>query len=85
MQVQPKVRGSGHPKQPFDHDPDQVRRARLKAGLTLKQLGARIDRSESHLSDIERGRRNAPSELLDSIAHELGVPRWVLERKEVSA
>jgi len=51
-----------------------LRRQRLRQGLTLRELSARARVSLGYLSEIERGRKEASSELLTSICSALGVP-----------
>lgn len=51
-----------------------LRRQRLRQGLTLRELSARARVSLGYLSEIERGQKEASSELLMSICTALGVP-----------
>lgn len=47
---------------------------RLSRGQTLRQLSLKSNVSISHLSEVERGLKEASSEVLASIAKGLGVP-----------
>lgn len=48
-----------------------IRKLRLKADITLRELARRVEISASHLSDIEHGRRMPSDEALQRIANEL--------------
>ncbi|HEY5225111.1 MAG TPA: helix-turn-helix transcriptional regulator [Microbacteriaceae bacterium] len=50
-----------------------LRRMRLQRGLTLRQLSDRSRVSLPYLSEIERGRKEASSEILSTICLVLGV------------
>lgn len=52
---------------------DALRQERLTQGKTLKELAANANLSPSHLSDIERGEKEASSEILRSVYHSLGM------------
>lgn len=52
---------------------DALRQERLSQGKTLKELATDANLSQSHLSDIERGEKEASSEILRSINHSLGM------------
>jgi transcriptional regulator with XRE-family HTH domain len=49
----------------------EIRRLRLESGLSLRGLGARIQASAAHLSDIEHDRRRPSEQLLRKIAFAL--------------
>ena len=51
----------------------RIRHARQRAGLTLAELAARVERAPSLLSSIENGRREPRLALLSAVARELGV------------
>ncbi len=51
-----------------------LRRHRLRQGLTLRELSTRARVSLGYLSEIERGQKEASSELLTSICTALDVP-----------
>ncbi|MFC4223181.1 XRE family transcriptional regulator [Lysinibacter cavernae] len=51
----------------------RLRFFRVNAGLTLEQLGERLDVAASQLSLIENGRREPKLSLIQNIAHELGI------------
>lgn len=48
-----------------------IREWREHRGLTLEQLGDRLDMTASHLSMLERGQRGYTQETLEQIAHAL--------------
>lgn len=52
---------------------DVLRELRLQRGLTLRQVSARAAVSLGYLSEIERGHKEASSELLASICDALNV------------
>ncbi|MCC9686944.1 helix-turn-helix transcriptional regulator [Streptomyces sp. MNU103] len=66
---------------PLDHAPDAVRYARQNAGLTQEELAASLGLTRQRICDIERGRRNAPPELLEAMAARLDCPLVVLQAK----
>lgn len=51
----------------------QLRRARLDAGLTQTEVAAQIGTSTSYISEIENGRHNVTMDTLDAIATAIGV------------
>ncbi len=55
---------------------DTLRRARLDAGLGLRELARRIDKSPGYLSDVENGHVPPPTEaVIIDLAETLGVGR----------
>ena len=52
---------------------DVLRERRLEQGLTLRQVSAEARVSLGYISEIERGQKEASSELLASICRALGV------------
>ena len=52
---------------------EEVRAARMKAGLTQAQLAERLGRSQEYVSLIERGRRRLPVEAMVLIMRALGL------------
>ncbi len=52
---------------------DVLRRQRLRQGRTLRQVSADARVSLGYLSEVERGQKEASSELLASICRALGV------------
>lgn len=52
---------------------EEIRKARLAAGLGVRELGRRLECSGQHICDIEHGRRYPSHELAVAIAHELGI------------
>jgi transcriptional regulator with XRE-family HTH domain len=62
---------------------DEIRRFRLKAGITLRKFALKAGISAAHLSDIEHNRRRPSAEALARIAAELrhvGVTYPALDR-----
>jgi transcriptional regulator with XRE-family HTH domain len=53
---------------------DVLRRARITQGRTLRQVSDSARVSLGYLSEVERGRKEASSELLSAICHALDVP-----------
>ncbi len=53
---------------------DALRRLRLRQGRTLREVSASARVSLGYLSEVERGRKEASSELLASICGALGAP-----------
>ena len=52
----------------------ELRRRRLAQGRTLRDVSAHAKVSLGYLSEIERGEKEASSELLSAICFALGVP-----------
>jgi transcriptional regulator with XRE-family HTH domain len=57
---------------------DHVRRVRVKAEMTLRQLAIATELSESFLSQFERGQTQASISSLRRIADTLQIPLWEL-------
>ena len=57
---------------------DVLRRARTKQGRTLRQVSDSARVSLGYLSEVERGRKEASSELLSAICDALDVPLFQL-------
>lgn len=57
---------------------DAIRRLRSAAGLTQKELAARIDVDASYLCHLEAGRREPSLTLLRKITSELSIPLGLL-------
>jgi transcriptional regulator with XRE-family HTH domain len=72
------------PKRPLDHDPAAVTWARKAKGWTQALLAEQIGISPSHMSEIEKGDRNATPALLIKIAQQLNCPVSMLERKRAA-
>lgn len=53
---------------------DVMRDYRLKKEMTLRQMSARANIALSYLSELERGQKEASSEVLLSIATSLDIP-----------
>ncbi len=53
---------------------DELRRRRLDQGRTLREVSARARVSLGYLSEVERGQKEASSELLAAICGALDVP-----------
>ncbi len=60
---------------------DALRRLRLRQGRTLREVSATARVSLGYLSEVERGRKEASSELLASICDALGAPLSQLLRE----
>jgi transcriptional regulator with XRE-family HTH domain len=52
---------------------ENLRRMRLKRGLTQQDLAAKADRSLSFVSEVERGNREPSFESIEAFAAALGV------------
>lgn len=53
---------------------DVLRDVRLQRGLTLRQVAQRASVALGYLSEVERGQKEASSEILASVAEALDVP-----------
>src|SRR3954464_418018 len=53
---------------------DVLRERRLEQGLTLRQVSAEARVSLSYISEIERGQKEASSELLSSLCQAMDLP-----------
>jgi transcriptional regulator with XRE-family HTH domain len=53
---------------------DALRRLRLRQGRTLREVSASARVSLGYLSEVERGQKEASSELLAAICSALGIP-----------
>lgn len=62
------------------HLGDELRRQRQQQGRTLRQVSASARVSLGYLSEIERGQKEASSELLASICGALEIPLSALMR-----
>jgi transcriptional regulator with XRE-family HTH domain len=60
---------------------DVLRRRRTAQGRTLREVAASARVSLGYLSEIERGRKEASSELLAAVCGALGVPMSVVLRE----
>lgn len=69
---------------PFDHEPEGVAYALKQSGLTQKEFAGLLGKSESLVSEILKGTRNATPALIGDMARVLKCPRVVLERKWVA-
>ena len=69
------------PKDPLDHEPEAVRGAREKAGLTKTDVARRLSVSLSLISMIESGDRNASPGMIARLAGVLGCSPDHLKRK----
>lgn len=50
----------------------KLKMLRIKNGLTLKQVGKRVGRTESSIDHYETGRRKLPVEMAKKLASEYG-------------
>lgn len=69
---------------PLDHEPEAVAYALKQSGFTQKQFAQELGKSESLVSEILKGTRNATPDLIAKMAGVLNCPRVVLERKRVA-
>ena len=60
---------------------DVLRERRLEQGLTLRQVSAEARVSLGYISEIERGQKEASSELLASLCSALDLPLSVVLRE----
>lgn len=60
---------------------DVLRSLRTLQGRTLREVSSQAQVSLGYLSEVERGQKEASSELLDSICSALGVPLWFVLRE----
>ncbi|OKL47794.1 transcriptional regulator [Boudabousia liubingyangii] len=58
-----------------------LRSLRQSQGRTLREVSARARVSLGYLSEVERGQKEASSELLASICEALEVPLWLVMRE----
>lgn len=60
---------------------DVLREARRRQGRTLREVSTDARVSLGYLSEVERGQKEASSELLSSICTALAVPMWLVLRQ----
>ncbi len=60
---------------------DVLRALRQDQGRTLREVSSQAQVSLGYLSEVERGQKEASSELLQAIAGALGVPLWFILRE----
>jgi len=60
---------------------DVLRNIRVCQGRTLREISVGAKVSLGYLSEVERGQKEASSELLGSICEALGIPMWLLLRE----
>ncbi|TGO05900.1 helix-turn-helix domain-containing protein [Serinibacter arcticus] len=60
---------------------DVLRDVRLAQSKTLREVSAAARVSLGYLSEIERGQKEASSELLSSVCDALDIPLWALLRE----
>ncbi|MDY5505930.1 MAG: helix-turn-helix transcriptional regulator [Schaalia hyovaginalis] len=60
---------------------DVLRGIRRAQGWTLREVSLEAQVSLGYLSEVERGQKEASSELLEAIATALGVPLWFVLRE----
>lgn len=58
-----------------------LRELRQDQGRTLREVSADADVSLGYLSEVERGQKEASSEMLDAITESLGTPLWIVLRE----
>lgn len=64
-----------------DHIGEVLRRIRRTQGSTLREVSAKAQVSLGYLSEIERGQKEASSEMLHAICKALGVPQSFVLRE----
>lgn len=64
---------------------DVLRAERMQRGMTLREVSAEARVSLGYISEIERGQKEASSELLASLCSALDVPLSVVLREVTSA
>lgn len=60
---------------------DVLRSLRQDQGRTLREVSSQAQVSLGYLSEVERGQKEASSELLQAITGALGVPLWFVLRE----
>lgn len=60
---------------------DVLRTIRQAQGRTLREVSGEAQVSLGYLSEVERGQKEASSELLQAISRALGVPLWMVLRE----
>jgi transcriptional regulator with XRE-family HTH domain len=60
---------------------DVLRDFRLQKGRTLRQVASKASVALGYLSEVERGQKEASSEILASVADALGTPVSVIMRE----
>lgn len=60
---------------------DVLRTIRQAQGRTLREVSSEAQVSLGYLSEVERGQKEASSELLQAICGALGVPLWMVLRE----
>ena len=60
---------------------DVLRGIRQRQGRTLREVSSEAQVSLGYLSEVERGQKEASSELLEAICLALGVPLWFVLRE----
>ncbi|MFM5968577.1 MAG: helix-turn-helix domain-containing protein [Micrococcales bacterium] len=60
---------------------DVLRDFRQQKGRTLRQIASRASVALGYLSEVERGQKEASSEILASVADALGIPLSVIMRE----
>ena len=58
-----------------------LRAERMRQGRTLREVSMAARVSLGYLSEVERGQKEASSELLQAITDALGVPLWFVLRE----
>lgn len=70
---------------PLNHEPEALRWALKRSGMSQKELAEAIGKSPSYLSEMLKGTRNAKPAVLADIARALNCPLVALEAKHVAA
>lgn len=58
-----------------------LRSLRLSQGKTLREISSAAQVSLGYLSEVERGQKEASSELLEAICGALDTPLWIILRE----
>lgn len=75
----------GHRMSPLDHEPEALRWALAKSGLTQRQFASAIGKSPSLVSEMLAGTRNATPAVIEDMAKALNCPVVAIERKRAAA
>lgn len=84
LRIMDKMR-RGHRLAPLNQSTEGLRYALQQSGLTQRQLAAGVGKSESLISEVLKGTRNATPAVLARMAQVLNCPRSVIERHRDAA
>ena len=60
---------------------EELRKARLKSGLTQEELSYRAQVDRTYVSQLEHDKKSPTVDVLFRICHALGVPAWQLVKR----